>query len=214
MYGKLTQGGIEYAPSVYKTEKGSMIFNFNNNIELMKENGFKEIIDTPPECGVDEIYVVEGYTDNGANITVNYRIVKIEKSPQEEYELQMKRAMSMYVQTLADDRALEVPLLFDEFKIGVDYKVGERIVYKGVLYKVLSNHKSQGDWTPDIAHSLFAKVINETLDGSIPEWQQPDSTNPYNKGDRVKFEGKTYESLIDNNVWSPTAYPSGWKIVS
>lgn len=23
-----------------------------------------------------------------------------------------------------------------------------------------------------------------------------------------------YESLIDNNVWSPTAYPAGWKAVN
>ncbi|MFA7115570.1 MAG: carbohydrate-binding protein [Candidatus Omnitrophota bacterium] len=33
----------------------------------------------------------------------------------------------------------------------------------------------------------------------------------YQKGDRVLFEGKTYESLIDANVWSPTSYPQGWK---
>ena len=30
-------------------------------------------------------------------------------------------------------------------------------------------------------------------------------------GDKVKFNGKTYESLIDNNIWSPEAYPAGWK---
>ena len=27
----------------------------------------------------------------------------------------------------------------------------------------------------------------------------------------IKFEGKTYESVIDNNSWSPTDYPQGWK---
>jgi hypothetical protein len=30
------------------------------------------------------------------------------------------------------------------------------------------------------------------------------------KGDKVMFEGKTYESLIDNNVWSPLDNPTGW----
>lgn len=34
------------------------------------------------------------------------------------------------------------------------------------------------------------------------------------KGDIVMFEGKKYESIIDNNVWSPTAYPAGWKEVT
>jgi len=29
----------------------------------------------------------------------------------------------------------------------------------------------------------------------------------------VTFEGKVYESTIDANVWSPTAYPAGWKKV-
>ena len=29
-------------------------------------------------------------------------------------------------------------------------------------------------------------------------------------GDQREFGGKTYESLIDFNVWSPTQYPAGW----
>ena len=33
----------------------------------------------------------------------------------------------------------------------------------------------------------------------------------YNKGDKVTFEGKHYISLIDGNVYSPTAYPAGWQ---
>jgi len=34
----------------------------------------------------------------------------------------------------------------------------------------------------------------------------------YAIGDRVTFEGATYESLIAANVWSPTAYPAGWEV--
>ena len=60
---------------------------------------------------------------------------------------------------------------------------------------------------------MFAKVLNETIDGSVPEWKQPDSTNAYMTGDKVMFEGQVYESLIDNNVWSPSANPSGWQLV-
>ena len=32
-------------------------------------------------------------------------------------------------------------------------------------------------------------------------------------GDKVRYNGKVYESLIDNNVWSPIGYPQGWKEV-
>lgn len=81
-----------------------------------------------------------------------------------------------------------------------------------MLYKVLQDHTSQSNWTPTAAQSLFAKVLIPEP-SVIPEWEQPSSTNPYMKGDKVRFEGKIYESLIDNNIWSPSAYPAGWKEV-
>ena len=40
----------------------------------------------------------------------------------------------------------------------------------------------------------------------IPEWEQPESTNPYMKGDKVKHNDKTWVSDIDNNVWEPGVY--------
>jgi len=58
--------------------------------------------------------------------------------------------------------------------------------------------------------SLWAKVLIPD-ENHIPEWEQPDSTNAYMKGDKIIFEDKIYESLIDNNVWSPAVYPAGWK---
>ena len=39
----------------------------------------------------------------------------------------------------------------------------------------------------------------------------PDNTNPYMKGDKVTYQDKTYESIIDNNMWAPDVY--GWKVV-
>ncbi len=39
------------------------------------------------------------------------------------------------------------------------------------------------------------------------------ATSPYGKGDCCTEGGKTWRSTIDNNVWSPTAYPQGWEEV-
>ena len=39
------------------------------------------------------------------------------------------------------------------------------------------------------------------------------AADAYSKGDRVTFEGAVWESVIDANVWSPSAYPAGWKAV-
>ena len=36
----------------------------------------------------------------------------------------------------------------------------------------------------------------------------------YGKGDKVRFNGKVYESVIDNNTYSPSEYPAGWKEIT
>ncbi len=117
------------------------------------------------------------------------------------------------MEELGDEQAMQVPYLYEPWKPDTEYAVGQRVQYEGVLYKVLIGHTSQTDWTPDVSYSLFAKVLIPDPE-VIPEWVQPDSTNPYMKGDKVMFEGKVYESVIDNNIWSPTAYPAGWKEVT
>ena len=116
-------------------------------------------------------------------------------------------------QSLDDADALEAVTLFPLWKPGEEYKAGQKVQDKGILYTVLQDHTSQDGWAPDVAPSLFAKVLIPDPD-VIPAWEQPSSTNPYMKGDKVRFEGDVYESLIDNNVWSLSAYPAGWKKVS
>ena len=39
------------------------------------------------------------------------------------------------------------------------------------------------------------------------------STSPFMKRDCCTENGNTYRSLIDNNVWAPSAYPQGWEEV-
>jgi hypothetical protein len=107
-----------------------------------------------------------------------------------------------------DETALQVPNLYPVWKAEVDYKVGDRVLYNDILYKVLQDHTSQETWTPDVAPSLFAKVLIPDED-IIPEWEQPDSTNPYMIGDKVSHNGKTWVSTINNNVWEPSVY--GWE---
>ena len=113
---------------------------------------------------------------------------------------------------ISDKEALYIPDVFPQWNSNsVEYKVGDKVLYNNILYKVITAHTSQESWTPTSAPSLFAKVL--TSEGEILEWEQPSSTNPYMKGDKVRYNGKIYESVIDNNVWSPEAYPQGWKEV-
>ena len=116
-------------------------------------------------------------------------------------------------QSLDDAAALEAVLLFPEWQTNTAYTAGQKVRYAGILYAVLQAHTSQDGWPPDAAPSLFARVLIPDPD-VIPDWEQPDSTNAYMTGDKVRFDGKVYESLIDNNVWSPAAYPAGWQEVA
>ena len=105
--------------------------------------------------------------------------------------------------SMSDYMALQYTELFTAWSgDGVAYKAGDRVRYNDILYKVLQDHISQGGWFPDSASSLFAKVLIPDP-GVVPEWEQPDSTNPYSKGDKVLHGGKTWESLVDGNVWEP-----------
>lgn len=116
-------------------------------------------------------------------------------------------------QVVDDVVALEISEFYDEWKPNQNYEIGRYLRYKEVLYKVLQVHTSQDSWTPDITASLYAKVLIDPTGETIPEWVQPDSTNAYMTGDKVRYNGVVYESTIDNNIWSPEAYPAGWKVV-
>lgn len=117
-------------------------------------------------------------------------------------ELIVKAAAS-----LEDSDALGGIELFNEWETDTEYAKDDRIRYNGTLYKCLQAHTSQSTWTPADAPSLWAQVLIPDPE-VIPEWTQPESTNPYMKGDKVKHNGKTWICDIDNNVWEPGVY--GW----
>ncbi len=93
------------------------------------------------------------------------------------------------------------------------YRTGEWMIFTdGEYYKCLSDTPySPTDYAP-----AWQKDGEEepTPSPSIPEFVQPTgSHDAYKKGDKVSFNGKIYESLIDGNVYSPSAYPLGWQEV-
>ena len=90
------------------------------------------------------------------------------------------------------------------------FKLGEVVEHNGRKY--VSNHPANS-WEPGTLTYLNLWIeIGAAESNEILPWVQPTGAHDaYQKGDRVLFEGKTYESLIDANVWSPTSYPQGWK---
>lgn len=123
----------------------------------------------------------------------------------------VKKMLASSVEELTDEEALEVAALFATWasEIGQSVTTGERLWYDGKLYKVIQAHTVQQEWTPDVTPALYTEVSIEEW----PEFVQPTGAHDaYNTGDKVTFEGQHYICLIDNNTWSPAAYPAGWEL--
>lgn len=104
---------------------------------------------------------------------------------------------------------------------GIAYALNQKVLYDSEIYVSLieKNTKIPTDistWEkyqePDETLSNES-TTEEDIELDIPEWVQPDNDSAYSIGDKVTYDGKIYESLIDNNVWSPEAYPAGWSEV-
>ena len=123
---------------------------------------------------------------------------------------QLRQLIESLAETLDDESALQTPELYQNWHENISYEVGARVRYEGILYKCLQSHTSQSDWIPINASSLWAQVL---IPGDeIPEWIQPESTNPYMQGDKVTHNEKTWVSIIDNNIWEPGVY--GWEEIN
>ena len=128
--------------------------------------------------------------------------------------LQIRAMIEKASASLVDDDALEAVELFPEWATGTAYTVGQRVRYADKLFRCEQAHTSQADWIPPDVPALWTEVAKP---GEIPVWKQPTGAHDaYNKGDKVHYptaDDPVYESLIDANVYSPEAYPQGWKLV-
>lgn len=70
-----TDNRIEYAKDVYTTAEGKLILNFKANPELMKQYGFKELIDSPVAFDANYQTYKVSYVEDADTITVQYDIV-------------------------------------------------------------------------------------------------------------------------------------------
>lgn len=120
---------------------------------------------------------------------------------------ELRNAMNSASEVLTDKQALSAVALYPLWSPDASYVVGERVRYEDKLYKCLQAHDAQDGWNPSDAVSLWAEVLIPDPE-VIPDWVQPESTNPYMKGDKVMHNGSAWISDIDNNVWEPSVY--GW----
>ena len=109
--------------------------------------------------------------------------------------------------SIDDVTAAEHADLFSPWAYPVNYIKDQIRRHNGALYRCLSDHTSQADWTPDTAPSLWVGISDPAEEW--PKWGQPvGAHDSYNTGDKVSHDGKHWISNTDGNVWEPGVY--GW----
>ena len=76
--------------------------------------------------------------------------------------------MNIILPMLNDEQAISVKTLYGEWEADKEYKAGERFMFGGYLHKVILNHTSQKEQTPDIAYTLY-ECIDETHTGTAED---------------------------------------------
>lgn len=114
MLAKIINGVLRYAPSNYKTDNGQIIVNFNKNEDIMKQYGFKEVVDVRPDYDKDYQYIrVANYTEDDNAITINYEVVDMTVSEPTELEL-LTQQVNENTEAIADTQSAIDFILFGD----------------------------------------------------------------------------------------------------
>lgn len=164
--------------------------------------------------------VIASQEDKDAYIESNIALPSKKLSKEEAYEVIFKKAQLTKEQveniyslilkqfmTLSDEEALQNHFIFPEWQNNLKYNAKEKIKYNNNLYEVSQNHTSSAERTPDKAPGLYRRIKINLKDAL--EWEQ----KAYDSGDRIKYGEHIFESLINNNIWSPENFPDSWKLI-
>ena len=72
----------------------------------------------------------------------------------------IRASMDAAAIALTDEQAVKAPRLYPTWVAGLAVKSGDRLYYPGTgrLYKVVSDHTTQTDWTPDAVPALYTVI--------------------------------------------------------
>jgi hypothetical protein len=155
-------------------------------------------LETTPE--LMEQYAQDGYTEVLEHYLVLY------KPPE---KIVLKEKLDSIASELPDKIAVEHVDLYPAWTEGMALKANDRIQHEGGLYRVQQAHTAEHPPSVNTA-ALYTRI---NAPGEIPAWVTGQS---YAKDVQVMHGGKTWISMVDNNVWEPGAagvYDSIWREV-
>lgn len=189
------------------------------NGTVVLANDGMEVVDVPEPPHMDGYDLESKWEEIDGRIYRVHSYVPAEGTA-EEAALRLSR---LQFQSLPDEAAYEFRALAEDYVDGMTcYGEGSgaqvtRVRYLGELYKFIGRgvQVMQPGWNPVSAPSLWARILpgqeGSGDDGPQP-WEQPGSTNGYQKGDQATHNGHLWESTFDgDNVWEPGAVGAPWE---
>lgn len=168
------------------------------------------------EWAVNVKYVTGDWVAYGVNAVGDPQLYQVLQDHTSAAEWTPDTATSLYKAVGIDPSG--IPLWVQPLGATDAYNIGDIVMHNG---KKWESSIDNNVWEPGVYG--WEEVTTSTDGGddttesetspaeTIPDFVQPTGAHDaYNKGDKVKFEGKVYESLIDANTYSPSAYPAGW----
>ena len=119
--------------------------------------------------------------------------------------IRFRKLLDNIIGKLTEEEALEAIWLFEPWKVGQNYKIDNKRRYDDKLYICKQAHKSQVDWNPSIAVSLWTEIKLEEW----PEWYIRYGEGwPF--GAKVTRNGHKWISTYPANTWEPGVF--GWDL--
>lgn len=212
----------------YVQRNGMMVENLKTINDAHSElSGFVQVVREYPDATITDVCrIVERYRseEDGEGNCYDWYLISdhwrnMDKSaPIKAQVEEVNTTAAIAFVTMAENGSIdettagEHASVFAEWQVGVKYTVGNIRRYgENLLYKCLTEHTSQADWTPDTAVSLWVRIADPAEEW--PAWSQPvGAHDAYALGAKVTHSGKHWKSTVDNNVWEPGVY--GWEEVN
>lgn len=120
-------------------------------------------------------------------------------------------AANALAESATDADASRFPSMYKALRgDGALIAAGTRINRFGKLYRARVDVWDSDDYAPENAPSLWEEILYRKGYRIITTIT---AEFPFMRGDRGWYNDELYESLIDNNVWTPTDYALGWKLI-
>lgn len=197
---KATAQGFEARVPVAEGES----YTFQKQVYALREGG---LTGTEPVASIVEFHGAVDLQDKDTTIaTLAGEVVDKQEAKA------IRGLIEKAAEGLDDATASQAALLFPSLKEnGSLVESGTRINWKGVVMRAAVDLWDTAENNPDNAPDLWEDILYVNGIRVIPEVITAGLA--FGEGEQGWWQGELYTSKINDNVWTPEAYPEGWEKV-